>query len=386
MRRLEHERRRVHEARTSRPSSRSSRAATGVGTRRRMVPSSTSTPNGGAAWSDGPLPALGGAEITQVLARQRRHDDPAHAHRAGPGERLRVDPRPDDKDAAGPADVDAARAQLAERVGRELEAATGRRAGGERAAQCPARRADADLRARAGRRSRRRRSVRRSSPGARRSRSASSGLAGTAASSSPSPGALAGTAPPARRRAAPAAPAGCMRVRPRAPAGIATSSTRRSRTARGADRRPSPSGPDSTSGRSPGASANLASRRASTSGLLGTSASQAVSDAAGAPASPASPSSCLEPGHRSACHAASRSRLTSRRSGSRSGTSRRSTSSPASPPVTSTVTWRARGPRSTGSLNRRSTTARSPGGRSTSSRPPGTRSSSVSPPRPRTTR
>ena len=129
------------------------------GSRRRTVPSSTRTAERRRAGGARPLPALRGAEVTQLLARQRRDDDPAHAHRAGAGERLGVDPRPDDEDAAGPADVDAARAQLAERVGRELEAATGRRSGGERAAQRPARRADADLRARAGRRSRRRRSV-----------------------------------------------------------------------------------------------------------------------------------------------------------------------------------------------------------------------------------
>ena len=127
---------------------RSSSAVTGVGIGAGSRPVSTSTPNGGGGWSAARWRRSRGLEVAQLLARQRRDDDAADAHRPGPRERLGVDPRADDEDAAGPADVDAARPELAERVRRELETAVRRRARGERAGQREARGADPDLGAR----------------------------------------------------------------------------------------------------------------------------------------------------------------------------------------------------------------------------------------------
>ncbi len=93
----------------------------------------------------GPLATLRGLEVAQLLARQRRDDDAPDAHRAGPGECLGIDPGAHDQDAAGTPDVDPARTQLAERVGRQLQPATGGHAGRERAAQREARRPNPDL-------------------------------------------------------------------------------------------------------------------------------------------------------------------------------------------------------------------------------------------------
>ena len=133
---VEHQRRRVDQAaRPATPASRSRMAATGVAIDRRTVPSRASTPNGALGVQRGPLAALRGLEVAQLLAGQRGDHDAADAHRAGAGERLRVDARPDDEDAAGPPDVDAARPELPERIGRELEAARA----GEPAAMTPRR-------------------------------------------------------------------------------------------------------------------------------------------------------------------------------------------------------------------------------------------------------
>ena len=115
---LEHERGRVDQQRRPR-GRRAARAARrpASGSRRRTAPSRTSTPNGGRGWSEARWRRSEARKSRQLLAGQRGDDDPAHAHRAGPGQRLGVDPRADDEDAPRSADVDAARA-AARRTGR----------------------------------------------------------------------------------------------------------------------------------------------------------------------------------------------------------------------------------------------------------------------------
>jgi hypothetical protein len=108
---------------------------------RRAVPSSTSTPNGALA-------PLGRPEVAEVLPRQRRDHDPAHAHRPGPRERLGVDPGAHHKDAAGTTDVDAAGPQLPERIRGELQATVRGRARRERPTQRAAGHAQPKLSAR----------------------------------------------------------------------------------------------------------------------------------------------------------------------------------------------------------------------------------------------
>ena len=65
------------------------------------------------------LAGLGREEVAPFLARQAGHDDPADAHRPGPGERLGIDPRADHQDRAGRSDVEPARSQLALGTGLE---------------------------------------------------------------------------------------------------------------------------------------------------------------------------------------------------------------------------------------------------------------------------
>ena len=65
------------------------------------------------AMQRGALARLRGAEVPALLAGEARHDDPADAHGAGPGEGLGIDPRADDEDGPGQADVEAAGPQLA---------------------------------------------------------------------------------------------------------------------------------------------------------------------------------------------------------------------------------------------------------------------------------
>ena len=69
--------------------------------------------------------------------RQRRHHDPAHAHRPGARERLGVDAGADHEDRPRSSDVDASRPQLAGGVGREVEPAVRRLTGHEDAGHRP---------------------------------------------------------------------------------------------------------------------------------------------------------------------------------------------------------------------------------------------------------
>ena len=134
-RRVEHERRRVDEQRDL-ACRRAARAApaTGVGDRAPDRAVEDEDAERRRRVERRPLAPLGGLEVAQLLAGQRRDDDAAHAHRPGPRQGLGVDPRADDEDAARPPDVDPARPQLAERVGGQLEAAA---RGGDPAANAP---------------------------------------------------------------------------------------------------------------------------------------------------------------------------------------------------------------------------------------------------------
>ena len=109
----------------------------GPGMGRRTAPSRARTPNGAGGVERRALAALRCLEVAQLLAGQRRHDDAADAHGARPREGLGVDPRADHEDAAGSADVDPARPQLAERVRGELQPAA--RGGARREARRGAR-------------------------------------------------------------------------------------------------------------------------------------------------------------------------------------------------------------------------------------------------------
>jgi hypothetical protein len=60
----------------------------------------------GQAMERGTLARLGCEEVAPLLAGERRNDDAADAHRPRPGHGLGVDPRADDEDRAGRANVD----------------------------------------------------------------------------------------------------------------------------------------------------------------------------------------------------------------------------------------------------------------------------------------
>ena len=92
----------------------------------------------------GTLSSLGRQEVAALLARERRDNDPAHAHRPRPGQGLRVDPRPDDEDGPGRADVERARQELAIGTGGNLQPAAGGTTQRERAAQTRPLGSDAD--------------------------------------------------------------------------------------------------------------------------------------------------------------------------------------------------------------------------------------------------
>ncbi len=79
--------------------------------------SRASTPNGGAACSDARWRRSDAWKSRSSLPGRVATTMPADAHRAGAGERFGVDPGPDDEDAPGTADIDAAR-DAAPRTGR----------------------------------------------------------------------------------------------------------------------------------------------------------------------------------------------------------------------------------------------------------------------------
>ena len=300
----------------------------------------------------GSLAPLRGLEVAQLLAGEGRDHDPAHAHRAGPRQRLGVDARPHHEDAAGPPDVDPARAG-ARRTG-PWPAPGGRarpsRPRWRRAGPGPAARTRISAPGRTAVTSPPRGDASRSrwSPVTRRQRSR---LPGSGASSSPS-----GTWSRRRR------PGGGAQRDP-APGRSASDADRTSTSSMRRSRRCSSSGSPAATV-APGLHERpVAGRqreprpraRARAAGAAGISASRPASITCRSP--PTAPPARPRAGRAGAPG----------RSGSRSGTSRRSTSSPARPPATSTAACRTRTPRSTASRNRSSTTARSPGGRSTSS-------------------
>ena len=96
-----------------------------------------------------PLPRLRGEEVAPLLAGEPGDDDAADAHRPRPGQRLRVDPRVDDEDRAGEADIEAARAEPAIGPGREPDAPARGTAEGDDAADAVTRGPDRDRGARA---------------------------------------------------------------------------------------------------------------------------------------------------------------------------------------------------------------------------------------------
>ena len=127
---------------TSRPARAASTAWTAPASGRRVAPSRTRTANGGSRWSAARWRASDAMKSRRSLLDSPRHDDAADAHRPGPGQRLGIDPRPDDEDRAGRPDVEAARAQLAVDPG--VEPAAGRPAEGDDAADAASGRADRD--------------------------------------------------------------------------------------------------------------------------------------------------------------------------------------------------------------------------------------------------
>ncbi len=86
---------------TSRPASAASSAMTAPASGRRVAPSRTSTANGGRRWSAARWRASDARKSRRSLLARPGDDDAAHAHGAGPRQRLGVDPRADDQDRPG---------------------------------------------------------------------------------------------------------------------------------------------------------------------------------------------------------------------------------------------------------------------------------------------
>src|SRR5579862_23563 len=309
----------------------------------------------------GPTPFLRGQEVVALLDPEGRDDDPAHAHRPGPRQRLRIDPGPGDEDRAGGPDVDLGSSQLTVRASRDVEPAR-RRPGEDLGAEDALRgrlEADADpvadlpddagegcvqwLGA-----------VRRGDPPA---------TAGSEEQLSARDAGLVLGRGGAGWRPTVAGSLGALRARPRHDHGLRVAQAVRHRGAPDDGLARCDERPVARPEREPGldrAGDQLPPRHEGEARGRRRLGRHAVS-----------------PGHASSPQAASAARRRSRRSGNRSGTSRRSTSTPARPPDTGTETRRVRRPSRTTLRNVSVASARSPGGRSTNARSPGRRSCSL---------
>ena len=109
---------------------------------RRTAPSRTSTANDGSRWRAARWRASDARKSRRSLLDRPATTIPRDAHRARPGQRLRIDPRADHQDRAGRSDVEAARSQLA--LGTGLEPPAGRRPEGHDPADAATGRPDRD--------------------------------------------------------------------------------------------------------------------------------------------------------------------------------------------------------------------------------------------------